>query len=130
MAHYRRIRIPKEPEKILKKPPQTQQTRDTSRQPDSSPGLRRSPSSAGSLSPSNVLQLQRTVGNRAVEQLLAGRTEGKTKQTTPGLIQRSIEEEEELLCPGSRIRSEGQGQGKGYGQGKGPLGNPKDEEWG
>lgn len=130
MAHYSRIRIPKEPEEILKKPPQIGQTRDTSRQPDSSSGLERSPSSAGSLSQSNVLQLQRTVGNKAVEQLLAGRTERKRKQTSPGLIQRSIEEEEELLCPGSKIRSEGQGQGKGYGQGKGPLGNRKDEEWG
>jgi len=32
--------------------------------------------------------------------------------------------EEELPCPGSKIRSKGEGRGQGYGKGKGPLGVP------
>ena len=130
MSKYHQIRIPKEAEKTLKKRPETSRTRDTSRQPDLSPGAERSPASAGRLSPTNVLQLQRTVGNQAVEHLLANRTAGQMTKTTQQPIQRSIEEEEELICPGSKIRSDGQGRGEGYGEDKGPIRNPKDEEWG
>ncbi|MBN1317241.1 MAG: hypothetical protein JXA42_17285 [Anaerolineales bacterium] len=73
------------------------------------------------MSPSGVLHLQRTIGNRAVGQLVS---EHSDMQETP--VQLELEEEE--LCPGSMIGSEGQGKGEGYGQGQGPMGIPKEEE--
>lgn len=32
------------------------------------------------------------------------------------------------VCPGSKIRSEGQGRGLGYGKGKGPIGSPRNSK--
>jgi hypothetical protein len=83
------------------------------------------------LSPASVLQLQRTVGNRAAEQLLGTRPVEQTAEAAQPSIQRSSEQEDELLglaCPGSKIRSSGQGRGEGTGEGQGPVGYPKDED--
>ncbi|MEJ2737555.1 MAG: hypothetical protein P8189_29035 [Anaerolineae bacterium] len=94
--------------------------------------VRFTPDAVGALSPASVLQLQRTAGNRAVEQLLAAQPVEQTTEAALPSIQRSLDQEEEdleLPCPGSKIRSGGQGRGKGTGGGKGPLGYPKDEEW-
>jgi len=82
-----------------------------------------------SLTPAAVLHLQRSVGNRAVGQLLEDRGTAQTPEVGQPLIQRTVEEEEELECPGSKIRSGGLGRGEGTGAGQGPIGYPKDEEW-
>ena len=85
--------------------------------------VEQTPADANLLSPSGVLQLQRTIGNRAVVQLIKERSAGQEQP-----VQRSLEEEEELECPGSMIRSGGEGKGQGVGQGQGPLGQPTEEE--
>jgi hypothetical protein len=86
-------------------------------QPILSPSLQRATGRVALLSPSNVLQLQQMVGNRAVLQMIQ-----------EGTLQRNLEEEEELPCPGSQIRSEGRGRGEGTGQVMGPIGQPYEEE--
>ena len=85
--------------------------------------IEQSPPDANLLSPSGVLQLQRTIGNRAVAQLIEERPAGQEQS-----VQRSPEEEDELECPGSMIRSGGEGKGQGVGQGQGPVGLPTEEE--
>jgi hypothetical protein len=97
---------------------------DVPRTADSQPSI----SSPGSLTPAAVLQLQRSVGNRAVGQLLEDRAAAQAEAGQPQ-IQRSVEEEEELECPGGKIRSGGLGRGEGTGEGQGPIGYPRDEEW-
>jgi hypothetical protein len=86
-------------------------------QPILPPSFQRATGRVALLSPSNVLQLQQMVGNRAVVQMMQ-----------EGALQRNLEEEEELPCPGSGIRSEGRGRGEGTGQGRGPIGQPYEEE--
>jgi hypothetical protein len=86
-------------------------------------------SNPGSLTPAAVLQLQRSVGNQAVGQLLEDRVTAQAPEAGQPLIQRSLEEEEELECPGSAIRSGGLGRGEGTGEGSGPIGYPKEDEW-
>jgi len=120
MPTFHRVRVPKERGRTLKQQPAANETRVFPIQPVYPAGFQLATSDPNFLSPSSVLQLQHIVGNRAVVQLLR-------EQEQP--IQRSLEEEEELACPGSMIKSDGQGQGKGYGEGKGPVGLPKDEEW-
>jgi hypothetical protein len=85
---------------------------------------RRVAASNGLLSPADVRILQRSVGNRATTQVLSKKVDGQAQ-----VVQRSLGEEEELPCPGSKIGSEGQGKGLGYGQGEGPIGEPAEEEW-
>jgi len=85
--------------------------------------VEQTPADANLLSASGVLQLQRTIGNRAVVQLIEERSAGQGQP-----VQRGAEEEEELECPGSMIRSGGEGKGQGVGQGQGPLGLPTEEE--
>lgn len=75
------------------------------------------------VSPSDVLHLQRTIGNRAAEQFIQDRSAGQAQP-----VQRTPEEEEEPECPGSEIRSGGEGRGEGVGEGRGPLGVPVGEE--
>lgn len=121
----------KEQDGILKKQ-RTANEPDVAEVQPVSPAAFKHTDDVSSLSPTNVLQLQRTVGNRAVEQLLSARTAGQADEAGQPSIQRSLEQEEELLeppCPGSKIRSAGQGRGEGTGEGKGPIGYPKDEEW-
>ncbi|MBN1135315.1 MAG: hypothetical protein JXM73_01950 [Anaerolineae bacterium] len=121
----------KEQDDILKKRQEANEPDVAGVQPVS-PAAFQHTGDASSLSPGNVLQLQRTVGNRAVEQLLSARTAEQAAEVDQPSIQRSLEEEEEvtgLPCPGSKIRSEGQGRGEGTGKGAGPIGYPKDEEW-
>ena len=81
--------------------------------------------SNGPLSSADVGVLQRSVGNRTTAQLLSERADDQDRA-----VQRSLDEEEELPCPGSKIRSEGQGKGLGFGQGEGPIGEPTEEERG
>ena len=105
-----------EEHKVLK----NQETEESARsmaQPILPPSLQRATGNMALLSPSNVLELQRMVGNRAVVQLIEEQS-----------LQRNSEEEEELPCPGSEIRSGGLGRGQGTGQGKGPIGQPYEEE--
>jgi hypothetical protein len=132
MPTYRRMKAQKEADDTLKQLQAANRTRAAVVQPVYPANLQRIPDDVSSLSPANVLQLQRRVGNRAVEQLLKGRTRVQVAETGPQSIQRSVEEEEELMdlvCPGSKIRSGGQGRGEGVGGGEGPIGSPKDEEW-
>ena len=96
---------------------QTEEGASSMAQPVLPPSLQRATGSIALLSPSNVLQLQRMVGNRAVVQMIQEQS-----------LQRNLEEEEELPCPGSEIRSGGLGRGEGTGQGKGPIGQPYEEE--
>jgi hypothetical protein len=86
-------------------------------QPILPPSLQRATGNIALMSPSNVLQLQRLVGNRAVVQMIQEQS-----------LQRNLEEEEELPCPGSGIRSGGAGRREGIGQGMGPIGQPYEEE--
>jgi hypothetical protein len=129
-----RMKTLKEPEDILKKRREANRTDVAQVEPVHPAGFQRTTDDVNSLSPTNVLQLQRTVGNRAVGQLLDARTAEQAAETGQQVIQRSAEQEEEedlmeALCPGSKIRSGGQGRGEGTGEGKGPIGYPKDEEW-
>ena len=127
-----RMRSLQEPDDILKKRRATDRTGVTEAQPVYPAGFQRTIDDVSSLSPANVLQLQRSVGNRAVEQLLVDRDPGQAADTGELSIQRSLEQEEEqmeLACPGSKINSAGQGRGEGTGEGRGPMGYPKDEEW-
>lgn len=105
--------------KVLKNHQAKDGARTTTVQPAYPTGLQHAGDDAGLLSPANLLQLQRTVGNRAVVQLITEQEQS---------VQPSLEEEEELPCPGNMIRSEGQGRGEGYGQGKGPIGQPYEDE--
>jgi hypothetical protein len=130
MSPYRQIRLPKEPDDLLKKRRMTNSTRVPAMRTVDAHGSQRTLDNVNSMSPTGVLQLQQTVGNRAVERLLEKNSAEQATSGSQQSIQRSIEEEEELICPGSKIRSGGQGRGEGYGEGKGPIGNPKDEEWG
>jgi len=121
----------KEQDDILKKQRTANEPNLAEVQPVS-PAAFKHTDNVSSLSPANVLQLQRTVGNRAVEQLLSARTAEQAADINQPPIQRSLEQEEELPglpCPGSKIRSAGQGRGEGTGEGGGPIGYPKDEEW-
>ena len=86
-------------------------------QPLLPPSLQRATGRVALMSPSNVLQLQQLVGNRAVVQMMR-----------EGTLQRNLEEDEELPCPGSGIRSGGRGRREGTGQGMGPIGQPYEEE--
>jgi len=127
-----RMKTPKEPDDIPKKRRAANRPDVAEVQPVYPAGFQRTTEGVNSLSPANVLQLQRTVGNQAVEQLLKDRTPEQAAETGQPSIQRSLEQEEELLglpCPGSKIRSGGQGRGEGTGEGTGPIGYPKDEEW-
>jgi hypothetical protein len=122
----------KEPDDILKKRRDTEIAKKAEVEPVPPAVFQRMTDGAGSLSQADVLQLQRTVGNQAVEQLLKDRTPDQTAEASQQSIQRSAEQEEDLideLCPGSKIRSAGQGRGEGTGEGRGPIGYPKDEEW-
>ena len=127
-----RMKSLKEPDDILKKRRDATTMRDAEIEPAYPTALQRTVDGAGSMSQADVLQLQRTVGNRAVEQLLKDRVPDQTAEVSQSSIQRSAEQEEDLideLCPGSKIRSAGQGRGEGTGEGQGPIGYPKDEEW-
>jgi hypothetical protein len=127
-----RMKTPKEPEDVLAKSREAKKTEVAQAEPARPANFRFTPDMVSALSPANVLHLQRTAGNRAVEQLLAPQPEEQTTEAGQPSIQRSLdleEEELELPCPGSKIRSGGQGRGEGIGEGKGPIGYPKDEEW-
>ena len=120
-----RMKSLKEPDDILKKRQDAKTTKGAEVEPVYSTSLQRTTDGAGSLSQADVLQLQRTVGNQAVEQILEDRVPGQTAEASQSSIQRSAEQEEDLideLCPGSKIRSAGQGRGEGTGGGKGPIG--------
>ena len=108
MSTYRQMKIPKEPDDILKKRRTANITPVAAVQSVYPAGFQRTTDNINSLSPANVLQLQRTVGNRAVERLLENRAAKQTAKTGQQSIQRSLEEEDELVCPGSKIRSGGQ----------------------
>jgi hypothetical protein len=127
-----RMKTLKDPDDVLNKPREANRTDVAQVQPLYPVGFRRTTGDVNALTPTSVLQLQRTVGNRAVEQLLGARTAEQAAETGQQAIQRSTEQEEDLmdlLCPGSKIRSAEQGRGEGTGEGKGPIGYPKDEEW-
>jgi hypothetical protein len=131
MTMFRRKSL-KEPDDILKKRRDTEATKIAKVEPVPPAVFQHTADAAGSLSQADVLQLQHTVGNQAVEQLLKVRVPGPTAEASVQSIQRSAEQEEDLideLCPGSKIRSAGQGRGEGTGEGRGPIGYPKDEEW-
>ena len=116
-----RTKTLQEPDDILKKRRATNRTDVAQVQPVYPADFQRTTDDGNSLSPANVLQLQRTVGNRAVEQLLEDRTAGQPAEAGQPSIQRSAEQEEDLmdlLCPGSKIRSAGQGRGEGTGKGR------------
>ena len=120
-----RMKSLKEPDDILKKRQDARTKRDAEVEPAYPTAVQRITDGAGSLSQADVLQLQRTVGNQSVEQLLKDRVPGQTTEASQSSIQRSAEQEEDLideLCPGSKIRSAGQGRGEGTGGGKGPIG--------
>ena len=130
MARFR-AKLPKEPDGILKKRQDIETAKFAKVEPVPSAVFQRTTDRAASLSQADVLQLQRTAGNQAVEQLLKQYGLGQTAETSQQSIQRATEEEEELideLCPGSKIRSGGLGRGEGIGERKGPIGYPKDEE--
>jgi hypothetical protein len=126
-----RMKAPKEPDDVLKQMRQSNKTEAAQVEPAYPANIRFTADAASALSPASVLQLQRTAGNRAVEQLLATQPVEQVTEAGQPSIQRGLEEEEmlELPCPGSKIRSGGQGRGEGTGEGKGPIGCPKDEEW-
>jgi hypothetical protein len=127
-----RMKSLKEPDDLVKKRRDAKTMRGAEVEPVYPTALQRITDGAGSLSQADVLQLQRTVGNQSVEQLLKDRMPGQTTEASQSSIQRSAEQEDDLideLCPGSKIRSAGQGRGEGTGGGKGPIGYPKDEEW-
>ena len=116
MSNYSRLRIPEE-HRILKTQ-EVEAKSPTAAQPLLPPSVKRATGRIASLSPSNVLQLQRMVGNQTVVQMV------QDEQS----LQRAVLDEDDLLCPGSKIRSGGLGRGEGVGQGKGPIGRPFDEE--
>jgi hypothetical protein len=127
-----RMKTPKEPEDVLKQMREANKTEAAQAEPAHPANIRFTADAVSVLSPASVLQLQRTVGNRAVVQLLAAQSVPQATEAGQPSIQRSLEQEEEELelpCPGSKIRSGGQGRGEGTGEGKGPIGYPKDEQW-
>jgi hypothetical protein len=125
MATYRRLRKPEEEYRAVGKRPETDRTRPLSTEAALPAVYRRATDSAGPLRSTDAGVLQRAVGNRTTAQLLSERTEDQNRA-----VQLSLDEEEELACPGSKIRSGGQGKGLGFGLGKGPVGEPTEEEWG
>jgi hypothetical protein len=127
-----RMKTPKESDDVLAKSREANKTEPAEAEPAYPANIRFTADTVSALSPAGVLQLQRAVGNRAVEQLLALQSIEQTTEVGEPSIQRSLDQEEEdleLPCPGSKIRSGGRGRGEGTGDGKGPLGYPKDEEW-
>ena len=127
-----RMKTSKEPEDVLKQGREAKKTEAAQPELAYPANFRPTADAVSALSPAGVLQFQRTAGNRAVEQLLAPQPVEQTTEADEPSIQRSLdqgEEELELPCPGSKIRSSGQGRGEGTGEGKGPIGYPKDEEW-
>ena len=126
MSTFYRKKAPEEQDRVLKK----LETEDRTRVSLARPGYpSRSQGVTGgvrSLSPSGMLQLQHTIGNRAVGQILRERSARQAAE----IVQRTINPEEEVLeSPGSEIRSGGLRRGEGYGLGKWPIGVPKDEKW-
>ena len=123
MATYRRLGKSEEEYKAVKKRREMDRARPLSTEAALPAVYRRATDSAGPLSSADVGVLQRTVRNRTTVHLLGDRFEDQNQA-----IQRSLDEEEELACPGSKIRSGGQGKGLGYGRGEGPIGEPTEEE--
>lgn len=125
MATSRRIRRSEEEHKAAEKRRETNRIRPPLAEAALPAAYRRATDSTGTLSSADVGVLQRTVGNRTTTQLLSERVEDQDRT-----VQRSLDEEEELACPGSKIRSGGQGKGLGFGLGEGPIGEPTEEERG
>ena len=125
MPTFRRLGKSEEEYKAVQKRRETDRIRPLSTEAALPAVYRRATDSAGPLSSVDVGVLQRTVGNRTTIQLLGDRLKGQNRT-----IQRSLDEEEELECPGSEIRSGGEGKGLGLGLGEGPIGEPTEEEWG
>lgn len=125
MATYRRLRKSEEEYKAVKKRRETDRIRPLSTEAALPAVYRRATDSAGSLRPADLAVLQRAVGNRTTVQLLSERVEDQNRA-----VQLSLDEEEELACPGSKISSGGQGKGLGFGLGEGPIGEPTEQEWG
>ena len=125
MATYRRLRKSEEEYKAVKKRRETDRGHPLPTEAALPAVYRRATDSAGPLRPADVGVLQRAVGNRTTAQLLSERVEDQNRA-----VQLSPDEEEELVCPGSKIRSGGQGKGLGFGLGEGPIGEPTEEEWG
>jgi hypothetical protein len=129
MIMIRRWKVQEEQDRLSKKPEGEKRAGVSSARPVHPVRFGPAMGGASSLSPSDILRLQRTIGNQAVGQLIGKRWDKPVAGAVEQSIQRSVEEEEELPCPGSKISSGGLGKGEGYGQGKGPVGYPKDEEW-
>jgi hypothetical protein len=125
VVSYRRLRKSEEEYRAVKKRRETDRARPLSTEAALPAVYRRVTDSAGPLRSADVEVLQRAVGNRTTAQLLSERVEDQNRA-----VQLSLDEEEELACPGSEIRSGGQGKGLGFGQGEGPIGEPTEEEWG
>jgi hypothetical protein len=125
VAKYRRIRLSEEEYKVAKKRRPASRIHPLLTEAALPAVYRRAAASKGPLSSADVGVLQRSVGNQTTTQLLSGRAGDPAS-----VVQRSLDEEEELPCPGSEIGSEGQGKGLGFGQGEGPIGQPTEEEWG
>jgi hypothetical protein len=125
MATYRRLRKSEEEDRAVKKRREIDRVRPLSTEAALPAVYQRATDSAGPLSSADVGVLQRVVGNRTTTQLLSERVEDQNRA-----VQLSVDEEEELECPGSRIRSGGEGRGLGLGLGEGPIGEPAEEEWG
>jgi hypothetical protein len=123
VARYRRIRLSEQEYKAVKKRRETNRIHPLLTEAALPAAYRRITNSIGPLSSADVGVLQRSVGNRTTSQVLSERADDQAL-----VVQRSPDEEEELPCPGSKIRSEGQGKGLGYGQGEGPIGEPTEEE--
>jgi hypothetical protein len=124
MATYRRLRRSEEEYKATKKRREASKIRPLSAEAALPTVYQRATDSDGPLRSTDVPVLQRTVGNRTTVQLLDDRFEDRNQA-----IQRSLDEEE-LACPGSKIRSGGQGKGLGFGLGEGPIAAPTEVEWG
>jgi hypothetical protein len=125
------MRTPKEPDDVPKPLRRPIETQAAQAQPAHPANIRFTADAVSAMSPASVLQLQHTVGNWAVEQLLAAEQVEQATEASQPSVQPTLEqeaEELELPCPGSKIRSAGQGKGEGTGQGKGSIGYPKDEE--
>jgi hypothetical protein len=125
VATYRRIRKSEEEYRAAKKRQEANRIRPLLAQAALPAVYRRVTNNTGPLSSADVGVLQRSVGNQTTTKLLSERADDQFR-----VIQRSLDEEEDLACPGSKIRSEGQGKGLGFGAGEGPLGIPTEEEWG
>lgn len=122
MPNYRQTRIPAEETRAAKR---RYKSRVRLHIPQKTPPsvYRQAVSGTSNLSPTGVSALQRAAGNRATNQLLS-RQGGAQSQ----IIQRTMDDLEELPCPGSKIRSEGRGRDLGIGQGKGPIGTQTEED--